>query len=135
MSYAPLDDGFIHSTTFRMGPIHAAVWAAILSSKDEMGVTSLSPVTLALIWKIDESILQKVWDELATADPKSKSREYEGRRMVPTDDGRWLVTGHVKYRDKHQVQRRRDQVAAATRKWRENALANRIARVALAEVK
>lgn len=121
MSYSALDSGFINSTTFRLGPMHAAVWAAILSQKDQDGIVTLTPETLARIWLMDEAVIQKIWDDLAAPDPKSKNKENEGRRMVKTPDGEWYLTGHDKYREKYKQEKRRKQVADATRRWRSKA--------------
>ncbi len=108
MSYAPLDSQSLFSTAFRAGPLEWAVWTAILAAKDQDGFVSISPDALAALWTCDVGPIQKAWDVHASPDPKSKNKEYEGRRIIPMDDGRWLVVSHEYYRDKHREAARKE---------------------------
>ena len=120
MSFTLLDAGSVYSTVFRQGPMVWAVWCAILAQKDADGVTPMTPEFLAAQWRMDDGgSIQKAWDVLAAPDPSSKNKEHEGRRIIPTPDGRWFVVSHEKYRQIHREAYRREQNAEAKRRQRE----------------
>ncbi len=121
MSYAPLDSQSLFSTAFRAGPLEWAVWTAILAAKDQDGFVSISPDALAALWTCDVGPIQKAWDVHASPDPKSKNKEYEGRRIIPMDDGRWLVVSHEYYRDKHREAARKEASRVAKARQRAKA--------------
>lgn len=119
MSYAPLDADSLFSTTFAKGPLPWAIFTAILSQKDQDGVTALTPELLAAIWRMPVETIKAAWDELAAPDPRSRNKEHEGRPIIPTGDGRWLVVSHEKYRTKHRIERRQETVREAKRRQRD----------------
>jgi hypothetical protein len=126
VSYAPLDSDILYSTTIKEGPVVFAVWCAILASKDQYGVTALNPESLmALMSKptegriADLAAIREAWDILAGPDPDSHNQDFEGRRIIPTADGRWLVVSHERYRLKHQKLRRLEQLRDAKARQRE----------------
>jgi len=119
MSYAPLDSDVLFSTTIKEGPVVFAVWCAILASKDQDGVTALNPESLALLMRTsDVEGMRAAWEVLAAPDPKSRNPEHEGRRIIPSGDGRWIVVSHERYRLKHQKLVRREQLRAAKERQR-----------------
>jgi hypothetical protein len=118
MPYAPLDSDSLFSTAFMAGPLPWAVWTAILASKDKDGLTSLNPEILSRLWQVDLADVQKAWDHHAKPDAKSKNKEHDGARIVPTEDGRWKVVSHEKYRSKHLSEKRRDANTEAVRRHR-----------------
>ena len=126
LSYAPLDSDILFSTTIKEGPVVFAVWCAILASKDQDGVTALNPESLALLMSNPEKGLvasleeiQAAWKTLAAPDLKSRNQEHGGRRIIPTEDGRWIVVSHEKYRVKHQKLHRQEQLRFAKQRQRE----------------
>lgn len=121
MGYTPLDEEVIYSTVFRQGPMVFAVWCAVLAAADQDGMTALNPKALELLWdhKVHMKHINEAWDRLTSPDPDSKNREHAGRRIIPTEDGRWFVVSHQKYRDKFRAEVRRMQVADAKRRQRE----------------
>lgn len=126
MSYAPLDSDVLFSTTIKEGPVVFAVWCAILASKDQDGVTALNPESLALLMSkpgegrvVSVETIAEAWNVLAAPDPRSRNPEHEGRRIIPTEDGRWLVVSHERYRLKHQKLRRQEQLRDAKARQRE----------------
>jgi hypothetical protein len=119
VSYAPLDSDALFSTTFAKGPLPWAIFTAILSQKDQDGVTAVTPEVLAALWRLPVETIKAAWDELAAPDPRSKNKEHEGRPIIPTGDGRWLVVSHEKYRTKHRIEQRQETVRQAKRRQRE----------------
>lgn len=125
MSYAPLDSGVLFSTTIKEGPVVFAVWCAILASKDQDGFTELNPETLVglmsnpLEGKIaDYGAIKSAWETLAGPDEGSKNQDHQGRRIIPTPDGRWWVVSHEKYRLKHSKAVREEQLRQAKQRQR-----------------
>lgn len=126
MSYAPLDSDILYSTTIKEGPMVFAVWCAILASKDQDGVTALNPESVALLMSDPKEQrfqplepIEEAWGVLTAPDPGSRNKEHEGRRIIPTGDGRWLVVSHEHYRQKHQKLRRQEQLRDAKARQRE----------------
>ena len=125
MSYAPLDSGVLFSTTIKEGPVVFAVWCSILASKDQDGFTELNPETLVglmsnpLEGKIaDYGAIKAAWEILAGPDAGSKNQDHQGRRIIPTPDGRWWVVSHEKYRLKHSKAVREEQLRQAKQRQR-----------------
>ena len=125
MSYSPLDDSTPYSSiNTGGGPTILAVWCLVLASKNQDGVTALNPSAVYGLWlgsqepKTLEDI-QKAWDYLTSPDKKSKNQEHEGRRIIPTEDGRWFVVSHYKYRQMYKTEQRRRQWSASQQKIRD----------------
>lgn len=83
-----------------------AVWTCILASKDQDGITKLTPRAIKLLWadSLEPRSLEEIehaWSYLCSPDPQSGNPDHAGRRLVPTGDGRWQVVSHEKYRDRH----------------------------------
>ena len=110
MGFTALDSESVQSSVFREGPLVWAVWCAILAAKDQDGVTSINPHFLAHQWSVEVGVVQEAWDVLTKPDPTSKNKEYEGRRIVPSEvaPGNWYVTSHDVYRDKWRKERRKE---------------------------
>lgn len=123
MTYAPLDADLLNSSVMLEGPLVLAVWCAVLASKDKDGVTSIKPKTLCALWSRapDAPTLDAVvtaWEVLRAADPDSANPEHCGARIVPTDDGRWKVVSHNKYRERYSQEKRRTQLVEAQQRLR-----------------
>lgn len=125
MGYSPLDDGLPFSTVNLFGgPLVLAVWALILADKDRDGITKLNPDAIYRQWLESREprsldAVMEAWEYLASPDPKSKSQEEGGRRIVPTGDGRWKVVNSEKYRERYTLERRRKQLVDAQRRHRD----------------
>lgn len=125
MAYAPWDDGLPFSTVnINGGPTVLAVWGLIVASKDQDGITNLNPASIVGLWSnsLEPKPLEAVqaaWDYLCAPDPLSKNRDEGGRRIVPTGDGRWRVVSHEKYREKYRAEKRKRQLAEASKRYRD----------------
>jgi len=116
--YTPLDSQSVFSTAFMEGPLPWAVWTAILATADSDGVTAINPPLLARIWRIPIEQVQGAWDVHTHPDPLSKNKEHEGRRIIPTKEGRWFVVGHKLYREMYSKEKRADGLREAKRRQR-----------------
>lgn len=119
MPFTPLDHAALYSTAFRTGPLPWAVWTAILAAMDSDGIVSINPAFLAAQWPgVSREEIEDAWNVHTKPDPDSKNEECEGARLVPTDDGRWLVVSHKSYRTRYSKEIRRAQVAQAQANYR-----------------
>jgi hypothetical protein len=118
MPYTPLDSQAMFSTAFLEGPLPWAIWTAILSTADQDGITSLSPLYLARAWRMPVEEIAKAWDIHTQPDPSSKNKEHEGRRLIETDNGRWLVVSHAQYRAQYTEDVRKARLRDAKRRQR-----------------
>jgi hypothetical protein len=74
-----------------------AVWALILASADKLGESDMQPSIAASLLRISDERAVAAFAVLAAPDPGSKNKEHEGRRILPKEDGRWLLASHAKY--------------------------------------
>lgn len=115
MAYTPLDETLLRSTLLKEGPVVVATFTLILASRDRYGETDLTPSAVAGLMRITEAEAERAFEVLSSPDPKSRNREHEGRRIIPTEDGRWQIVSSEKY------QRRASREAAAERQRRHRA--------------
>jgi hypothetical protein len=97
MSYTPLDRGLLTSTLLKEGPDVVAVWALILASADKLGESDMQPSAAASLLRIPDDRAEKAFEVLASPDHRSKNKEFEGRRILRQEDGKWLIASHSKY--------------------------------------
>lgn len=120
MSFAILDSGALNSSITDQGLIVWAVFMAILADKDKDGITTLSPRQITKNFSHPNlAEIEQAWEILASPDTQSKNTEHGGRRIVPTEDGRWFVVSHEKYRNIHKQAVRREQLRQAKQRQRE----------------
>jgi len=81
----------LQSTILKEGPVVLAVWTLILASKDKFDETRITPSAIASLLRIDDAIVEQAWELLSSPDPKSRHKDYEGRRIVATGEGTWFV--------------------------------------------
>lgn len=123
--YAPLDEGLPTSTvSIHGGPLVVAVWTCLMASKDQDGITRLTPDAIEALWSKSQEPrplehIKAAWDYLCSPDAKSANRDFEGRRLIPTGDGRWRLVSHEKYRDRHSGASYRAAAAERQRRRRE----------------
>lgn len=118
MPFTPLDSQSLYSSAFMSGALPWAVWTAILSSIDADGTTALSPAYLAAIWHLSEDEIRQAWNVHTEPDPKSKNTSHGGRRMIPMEDGRWLVVSYERYREKYRPEFRKEMARIAKQRQR-----------------
>lgn len=119
MSFSPLDSDLRSSSILVHGPTVLGIWCFIISQKDEYGVVSETPESVARSLSADVAIVERAWKLLTSPDPKSRHKEFDGRRLIPHSEGRWLVVAHNTYRDKHSKQRRSTAVRDSMREMRD----------------
>jgi hypothetical protein len=85
---------------FPAGPVFVSVFLALA---DQQGVVdeSLQAISGRTGWPMD--LLTRAIDELMQPDPESRSKDFDGKRLVLIDENRkwgWRVVNHQVYRDK-----------------------------------
>jgi len=94
------------------------MWITVLAIADANGYVSASVPGLADIARMSVEDAQAAVDELCAPDPFSRSKEHEGRRLIPCEGG-WLIVNYRKYREHRDSGDRRQQNREAQQRWRE----------------
>jgi hypothetical protein len=144
-SYTKLYRSLTSSTVWVGQPAHVKLsWIVLLSEADEVGrVTTPVPV-LAKLAEVTVAEFEEALAIFLAPDKYSRSKEYDGRRIEPLDDdeefGGFRILNHEKYREKRDLDKRREQNREAQARWRERngrkprSLTNADARAESAEV-
>jgi hypothetical protein len=98
-NYAPLWNTILTSSIWEESKDVRILWMTMLAAKDDEGKVYSTVPGLARLsnLKIDE--VRESLAVLESPDAESRSKEFEGRRIVPFEGG-WSVLNHSKYRDK-----------------------------------
>lgn len=100
MSFTPLDSNFIFSTLVSQGPDVVCAWVLLLASKDKYHESELQPSAVANLLGIPLERADAAFARLAAPDPRSRNREYEGRRILKQPNGSWLIVTGEKYQER-----------------------------------
>lgn len=95
----------------------------MLAIADRDGVVEASLPGLADAARVSPEECRQALDALESPDEHSRSKDHDGRRVLPVDGG-WLLINFAKYRDKMRADERREATAARVRKHRENRASN-----------
>lgn len=98
MSYSKLSSSIIHSTIWDQPPVVCKVWITMLAMKDRHGEVMASVPGLAHAARVSVDQVQAALEHFKAADPHSRTKEDDGRRIEEIDGG-WLILNHAKYRD------------------------------------
>jgi hypothetical protein len=80
------------------GPNVIAVWAYAIAHAVK-GQVELNPRFLAAVIGTDESSIAAAIEHLCAPDPRSRSKEHEGRRLIREGEFQYFMPTHEKYRD------------------------------------
>ena len=93
------------------------MWVTMLAIVDSQGLVSGSIPGMSAIARMSLKDAEKSIQALCQPDPYSRSKEYEGRRLIEVDRG-WLIVNYVKYRQRRDAERRKDQNRQAQKRFR-----------------
>ncbi len=93
------------------------MWITMLASADARGYVSGSVPGMAAIARLTVADAEKAIDRLCSADPYSRSREHDGRRLLAIPGG-WQVVNYIKYRQERDPETRREQNRQSQERWR-----------------
>lgn len=100
--YVPLFDSLTKGTLCGKWP-DIGLWPIVLSMADKNGVIDATPTYIAQVTGLEIQDVVACMSRFCEPDPSSRSREHEGRRLVPLDAGRdwgWQIVNHGMYREK-----------------------------------
>ena len=117
MSFAKLSSSIVTSTLWVQDHVTLRVFIALLASADSEGVVAGSIPGFASLCRVEIPELEASLSILSAPDKYSRSAEFEGRRIEIIPGG-WRVINYAKYRDGRDDETRRQQNAAAQRRYR-----------------
>jgi len=94
------------------------MWITMLASTDASGHVTGSIPGMAAIARMSLQEAEQSIAALCSPDPYSRSKEYDGRRLIEADGG-WLIVNYAKYRQRRDPEKRREQNREAKRRQRE----------------
>jgi len=105
--YTKLFNSIVASTIWREDDKTRIVWITMLAMADKHGVVEGSIPGLADIARVTVEECRASISNLQSPDPDSRSREEDGRRILPVEGG-WRLVNHGKYREKMGSAERRE---------------------------
>jgi hypothetical protein len=115
--YTKLFSSIVSSTVWREPANVRLVWITMLAMSDRDGMVEASIPGLADLARVSLPECLAALERLAGPDEYSRSKEFEGRRIVEVDGG-WQLVNHRKYREKMSLEERRDRNAEYMRDYR-----------------
>lgn len=97
--YTKLFGSLLTSSVWGEDNITRIVWITLLAMKNQHGVVEATPLGIAAMARVELAACEISLKKLSAPDPHSRSKEFEGRRVVEIEEG-FLVVNHEKYRDK-----------------------------------
>ena len=118
MGFTKLFDALIYSTVWREEMHVKVTWITMLALADRHGTVMASIPGLADAAKVSLTQCEDALERLASPDPYSRTKDYEGRRIEGIDGG-WMLLNYAKYREMRDGDDRRRQVREAVQRHRE----------------
>ena len=122
--YTKLFGSILASTIWREDDKTRIVWITLLAMADKDGMAEGSIPGLADLARVSVKDCEEALAKLQSPDKYSRTQDYEGRRIEPTDGG-WFVLNHSKYRDKMNVDERRDYLRRKQQEFRDKHRVNK----------
>jgi len=97
--YTKVFGDMLESTVWQLSKDARILWITLLLKKDRRQMVRASIPGLAHVARLTIEETEKALRELQKPDKYSQSQEHEGRRILKTDEG-WFVVNGAKYRDK-----------------------------------
>lgn len=110
------------------------VWITMLAMANKEGVVECSIPGLADFAKVDLSEVEEALHRLSSPDEYSRTPDYEGRRIEKTDGG-WQILNYNKYREKLNLEDRREYFARKQAEYRDRKAALENGKKALRKIK
>lgn len=102
------------------GPVKFTVWHYAITYADPPGIVELNPKLLAaIIGGCTEADIEEAIAWLCAPDPRSRSTEHEGRRLLKCGAFAYEVPTWAKYNKIRNSEDRRQQNVEAARRYRE----------------
>lgn len=118
MAYTKLDANIIYSTVWKERPEVVKVWFTLMALADRDGYIGASSEGIARAALVSEEITETALALFSSPDPKSRTKDWEGRRLIEVDGG-WRLLNHAKYRDAQSAEEKREAAAKRQREYME----------------
>lgn len=105
--YTKLFSSILHSTIWREPNHVRIVWITLLAMAGKESVAETSTPGLADAARVPLADCEDALNRLQQPDPYSRTGDDAGRRIRPVDGG-WFIINHGKYRQKMNVDERRE---------------------------
>lgn len=100
MPYGKHFESMYEGSMVGAGAVVFAVWGYVIAkTKPRTETVGLHPTHLAMILGEQEAEIEKAVSFLCEPDPKSRSKEHEGRRLIPVGGYEYQVVNFKKYRE------------------------------------
>ena len=119
MGWTKLDSGIVSSSLWSEPADIRIVWITLLALCDENGYVGISEPGLSRMANVSDEITRKALELFMSPDDKSRTPDNEGRRLMKSDNGGFIILNHLKYRERIDRSYRREQVREAVRRFRE----------------
>lgn len=91
LDWSRLHSKILRSSIWLEGPIIRLVWICALADSETDGTFYGSYEVLSRAWNLPEKDIRLAMERLCSPDPKSSTKENEGRRIIREDDNSWRV--------------------------------------------
>jgi hypothetical protein len=96
------------------------IWICLLTIADQEGFVDETVPALARRFNVSQTMMEKAIDCFLAPDPKSRTKNYRGRRIEPIRKTfGWRIINYKKYRDMRNSEERRDYMRDYMRNYRE----------------
>jgi hypothetical protein len=119
-SFTKLFSTITASTIWQEPDATRLVWITMLACADQNGYVGASIPGLASLARVSLEDCITALETLGQPDKYSRSKEFEGRRIIEADGG-FVLLNYQKYREIRQADERREQVRQAVQRHREKA--------------
>lgn len=120
--YGKIFASMFEGSMIKSGAVVFAVWAYVIAKMQPdktVGMqVDINPETLAFALGESVEAVNKAIEYLCAPDPKSRSKEAEGRRLVKLGEYTYRVVNGAKYRDIRNEEARRESNRRASSKYR-----------------
>ena len=96
--YSKLDCAMLHSSVWQEPHDVRVAWVTMLLMTDYHGCVRAAVPALAMHNAVSIARMEEIIQIFMSPDPYSKSKDYDGRRLMEIDGG-WQVINYPKYRD------------------------------------
>lgn len=91
------------------GVLSFAVWGYVIGTTDKDGVVELNPHEIAnILGDTTAEDIERVIEGFCEPDPRSRSKDHEGRRLIRQGEYDYLVVNHAYYRGIRSEEERRE---------------------------
>jgi hypothetical protein len=115
--YTKLFSSIIGSTIWKADNEIRIVWVTLLALADRHGCVESSIPGLADFAHVSLPDCERALEALGSPDPYSRSKDLDGRRIMPIDGG-WQLVNHAKYRAAVSADDRREYLRKKQREYR-----------------